>query len=120
MDLSCAFPPGVATPDHIALAEALGFRRAWCYDTPSAYTDVWSTLCRAADRTQRIGLGPAVLVPSLRHVMTNAAAIATLEALAPGRVAIGVGSGSTGRSMLGQRPMRWAEVTAYVTALRAL
>ena len=120
MDLSCAFPPGVATPDHIALAESLGFRRAWCYDTPSAYAEVWTTLCRAADRTQRIGLGPAVLVPSLRHVMTNAAAIATLEALAPGRVAVGVGSGSTGRSMLGQRPMRWADVAAYATALRGL
>jgi 5,10-methylenetetrahydromethanopterin reductase len=118
--LSCAFPPGLATPQHIALAESLGFHRAWCYDTPAADADVWATLCRAADRTERIGLGPAVLVPSLRHVMTNAAAIATLAALAPGRTTVGVGSGSTGRSMLGQRPMRWVDVAAYVQALRAL
>jgi 5,10-methylenetetrahydromethanopterin reductase len=120
MDVSCAFPPGLATPDHIAVAESLGFVRAWCYDTPSSFTDVWSTLCRAAERTERIGLGPAVLVPSLRHVMTSASAVATLAALAPGRVAVGVGSGSTGRSMLGQRPMRWADVAAYVRALRGL
>jgi 5,10-methylenetetrahydromethanopterin reductase len=120
LDVSCAFPPGPATPAHIALAERLGFRRAWCYDTPAVHADVWATLCRAADRTDRIGLGPAVLVPSLRHVMTNAAATATLAALAPGRTAVGVGSGSTGRSLLGQRPMRWADVAGYVGALRGL
>lgn len=120
MDLSCAFPPSPTTPEHVALAESLGFRRAWCYDTPAADADVWATLCRAADRTSRIGLGPAVLVPSLRHVMTNAAAIATLAALAPGRTAVAVGSGSTGRSMLGLPPMRWADVASYVRALRGL
>jgi 5,10-methylenetetrahydromethanopterin reductase len=120
VDLSCAFPPSLATPDHIVLAESLGFDRAWCYDTPAADADVWATLCRAADRTTRIALGPSVLVPSLRHVMTNAAAAATLAGLAPGRTAIAVGSGSTGRSMLGQRPMRWADVSTYVEALRGL
>jgi 5,10-methylenetetrahydromethanopterin reductase len=120
MDISCAFPPGLSTPDHIALAESLGFTRAWVYDTPAMYADLWVTLARAADRTERIGLGPAVLVPSLRHVMTNAAAIATLAALAPGRTAVAVGSGSTGRSTLGQRPMRWADVADYVRALRGL
>jgi 5,10-methylenetetrahydromethanopterin reductase len=120
MDVSCAFPPGPATPDHIALAEELGFRRAWCYDSPSLYSDVWATLGRAADRTSRIGLGPAVLVPSLRHVMTNAAAIAGLEATAPGRTVVAVSTGFTGRIVLGQRPMRWADVADYVSALRAL
>jgi 5,10-methylenetetrahydromethanopterin reductase len=118
--VSCAFPPGLETPDHIAFAESLGFRRAWCYDTPSTYADVWVTLCRAADRTDRIGLGPAVLVPSLRHVMTNAAGIATLAGLAPGRTAVALGSGSTGRSFLGQGPMRWADVSNYVRGLQGL
>jgi 5,10-methylenetetrahydromethanopterin reductase len=120
MDISCAFPPGPATPDHIALAEQLGFRRAWCYDSPALYSDVWATLSRAADRTSRIGLGPGVLVPSLRHVITNAAAIAGLEALAPGRTVVGIGSGFTGRMTVGKRPMRWVDVAAYVRALRGL
>jgi 5,10-methylenetetrahydromethanopterin reductase len=120
MDVSAGFPPGPSTPDHIVLAEELGFRRAWCYDSPSLYSDVWATLARAADRTDRIGLGPGVLVPHLRHVMTTAAAIAGLEAIAPGRIVVGIGSGFTGRLVLGQRPMRWADVAAYVRALRAL
>ena len=104
MDVSAAFPPGPQTPDHIALAEELGFRRAWVYDSPALYSDVWVTLGRAADRTSRIGLGTGVMIPSLRHVMVTAAAIAGLEAIAPGRTAVGIGSGFTGRMTLGKRP----------------
>ena len=84
MHLSCAFATSPATPEHIAAAEGLGYERAWCYDSPALYPDVWMTLALTAQRTSTIGLGPAVLVPSLRHPMTNAAAIATLAALAPG------------------------------------
>ncbi len=52
--------------------------------------------------------------------MANAAAIATLAANAPGRVAVAIGSGFTGRYTLGKRPLRWAVVEEYVVALRAL
>src|SRR4029078_7944155 len=104
MDISCAFPPVPDTPAHIALAETLGYANAWCYDTPALQLDVWMTLARAADRTTRIGLAPAVITPSLRHVVTNAAAIATLVDLAPGRTKVGIGNGFTGRLALGQRP----------------
>jgi 5,10-methylenetetrahydromethanopterin reductase len=120
MNISCSFATSLQTPDHIVLAEQLGFLRAWCYDSPALYPDVWMTLALAAARTSRIGLGPAVLVPSLRHVITNAVAIATLAALAPVRVAVGVGSGFTRRLALGQRPLPWSEVRDYILALRAL
>ncbi len=120
MEISCAFAPSLDTPEHVALAEKLGYRRAWLYDSPALYPDVWMTLARAADRTSTIGLGPAVLVPSLRHPMVNAAAIAGLEAQAPGRVAVALGSGFTGRMVLGQRPMKWADVASYVRALIGL
>ena len=84
MEISCAFPTALDSPDHIVLAEELGYDRAWLYDTPQQSTDVWVTLALAAERTERIGLGPGVLVPSLRHPMVNAAATANLDALAPG------------------------------------
>jgi len=120
VELSCAFATALDTPDHIAVAEELGYRRAWCYDSPGLYPDVWMVLARAADRTSSIGLGPGVLVPSLRHVAVNAAAVVALEAWAPGRVAVAVGAGFTGRMVLGQRPMKWRDVAGYVRALRAL
>jgi len=120
MDISCAFATSLDTPQQIAIAEELGYRRAWCYDSPALYPDVWMTLALAAGQTSTIGLGPAVLIPSLRHPMVNAAAIATLAALAPGRVSAAIGAGFTGRYTLGQRAMRWADVAEYVRVVRAL
>jgi 5,10-methylenetetrahydromethanopterin reductase len=120
MQLSCALVTNVDSPELVSEAERLGYRRAWLYDSPAITSDVWMALALAAQRTSTIGLGPGVLVPSLRHPMTNAAAIAGLAAIAPGRVAVAIGSGFTGRYTLGKRPLRWAFVEEYVTALRAL
>jgi 5,10-methylenetetrahydromethanopterin reductase len=119
--LSCSFATSNGTPEHIRIAEGLGFRRAFCYDSPPIYPDAWMQLARAADRTTSIGLGPGVLVPSLRHPMTNAAAIGTLVSLVgPERVCVAIGAGFTGRLMMGQRPLKWSEVHRYVAAIRGL
>ena len=120
MDISCAFATSSDTPAHAELAETLGYKRAWLYDSPALYPDVWMILTRCAERTSRIGLGPGVLVPSLRHPMVNAAAIAELAGQAPGRVAVAIGSGFTGRMALGQRAMPWRQVADYVRCLKAL
>jgi 5,10-methylenetetrahydromethanopterin reductase len=98
----------------------LGYRRAWLYDSPALAADVWMVLSRCAERTSRIGLGPGVLVPSLRHPMVSAAAIAELVNQAPGRVAVAIGAGFTGRVALGERPMPWRQVADYVRCLKAL
>lgn len=118
--ISCVFAPSLDTPAHIELAERLGYRRAWCYDSPAVYADPWMVLALAAGRTVAIGLGPASLVPSLRHPVVTAAALATLAGLAPGRVSTAFGTGLTGRMLLGERPMRWADVEDYVRTVRAL
>jgi 5,10-methylenetetrahydromethanopterin reductase len=120
MDVSCAFPTALDSPDHIALAERLGYARAWVYDTPQQSPDVWMTLALAAERTERIGLGPGVLIPSLRHPMVNAAATATLAALAPGRTAVAFGTGFTGRRAMGYRAITWAYMESYIRAYRGL
>jgi 5,10-methylenetetrahydromethanopterin reductase len=120
MDISCAFATSSDTPAHVELAESLGYERAWLYDSPALQSDVWMILTRCAERTSRIGLGPGVLVPSLRHPMVNAAAIAELVDQAPGRVAVAIGSGFTGRFALGKRPLPWRQVADYVRCLKTL
>ncbi|MBW2268518.1 MAG: LLM class flavin-dependent oxidoreductase [Deltaproteobacteria bacterium] len=120
MELSCSLPPGPRTVEYAQLAEALGYRRLWLYDSPLLYPDVWMTLARVAEATTTLGLGPGVLVPGLRHVATTAAAIATLESLAPGRVAAAVGTGFTARRLLGRPPLAWKHVETFVRELRAL
>jgi 5,10-methylenetetrahydromethanopterin reductase len=119
--ISCAFPPVPATPDHVALAERLGYDTAWVYDTPALQLDVWMTLALAGARTGRIRLGPGVVVPSLRHPMVTASAVATLVGIVGAeRVVVGVGTGFTGRRALGQRPLRWRDVAQHVRDVRGL
>jgi 5,10-methylenetetrahydromethanopterin reductase len=119
--LSVAFPPIPETPDHIVLAEELGFETAWVYDTPALQLDCWMTLALAAVRTERIRLGPGVLVPSLRHPMVTAAAIATLVGLVgEQRVVMGAGTGFTGRRAMGQKPLSWKNFPAMVGQVQAL
>jgi 5,10-methylenetetrahydromethanopterin reductase len=120
MEISCAFPTTLESHEHIALAEELGYQRAWLYDTPQQSPDVWMMLALAAERTERIGLGPGVLVPSLRHPMVNAAATASLVALAPDRVVVAFGTGFTGRRAMGYRAIPWAFMDRYIRAYRGL
>lgn len=120
MDVSCAFPTALDSADNIAVAEQIGYRRAWIYDTPQQSPDVWMTLALAAERTERIELGPGVLVPSLRHPMVNASATATLTALAPGRVVVSFGTGFTGRRAMGYGAITWAFMESYIRTYQAL
>jgi 5,10-methylenetetrahydromethanopterin reductase len=118
--LSCGIVPAPNAPDVAARAEELGYHRAWFYDSPALYGDVWVAIARSLDRTQRIGVGTAVLVPSLRHVVATAAAIGSIEAQAPGRLVVALGTGFTGRALFGEPAMTWRATRDYVSALRAL
>ncbi len=120
MKVSCALPTALDSPSKIAAAEQIGYDRAWVYDTPQQSPDVWMTLALAADRTETIGLGPGVLVPSLRHPMVNAAATATLTDLAPGRVSVAFGTGFTGRRAMGYGAITWAFMDSYIRAYQGL
>ncbi len=93
MEISCASPTALDPPDHIALAEQAGLRRRVAVRHAAAEHGRLGD-ARAGGRADRaIGLGPGVLVPTLRHPMANAAATANLVALAPGRVAVAFGTG---------------------------
>jgi 5,10-methylenetetrahydromethanopterin reductase len=120
MQVSVAFPTALDSHDNIALAEDLGYERAWLYDTPQNSPDVWMMLALAAERTSRIGLGPGVLVPSLRHPMVNAAATAALVGLAPGRVQVAFGTGFSGRRAMGYGAVKWSFMAEYIRVYRAL
>jgi len=120
VDISCGLPGGPGALELARRAEELGYERVWLYDSPALYQDVWVWLGLIATGTDRIKLGTAVLVPHLRHVMATASAIATIESLAPGRLACGFGTGATARWTLGQPALPLAEVARYLRELRAL
>jgi 5,10-methylenetetrahydromethanopterin reductase len=120
MKISAQFATSLQSPAHIAIAEELGYDRAWLFDTPHESPDLWMMLALAAQRTTTIGLGPGVLVPTLRHPMVNASATAALAALAPGRVAVAFGTGFAGARALGAAPATWSYLRDYVHAFRGL
>ena len=111
MRISVAFPPIPETPAHIELAEQLGYDTAWVYDTPALQLDVWMILALAAKRTDRIKLGPGVLIPSLRHPMVTASAIATLvDLVGEERVIIGAGTGFTRATRNGSKTSQMGRI----------
>lgn len=120
IDVSVALPPSFEAADHIATAEKLGYRRAYLYDTPFEGDDLWLDLHRAAALTTTIELGPAVLIPTQRHPLVNAAQTVSLHRAAPGRVVTSFGTGFSSRAAVGQPPIRWSYMETYIRAYQAL
>jgi 5,10-methylenetetrahydromethanopterin reductase len=113
-------PPSHRIVEYARAAETFGYRRLWLFDSPALYGDVWMGLGRVAEATDRIGLATGVAIPSLRHPMVTASAIAAVEELSPGRLVAAFGTGFTGRKTMGQKPMKWSDLATYVRQLRGL
>jgi alkanesulfonate monooxygenase SsuD/methylene tetrahydromethanopterin reductase-like flavin-dependent oxidoreductase (luciferase family) len=78
------------------LADELGFAAGWTPDhiaCPAPGLDSMVTLAAAAAVTDRLALGVSVMVLGLRAPAWSAKQIASVDALAPGRVRLGVGVG---------------------------
>jgi 5,10-methylenetetrahydromethanopterin reductase len=101
-------------------AEELGFTHAWFYDTQLLNADVFVALGAAAMQTSRIQLGTGVLIPSNRIAPVVASALASLNALAPGRINFGVGTGFTARRTMGLPAITLARLEEYLRVVTAL
>jgi alkanesulfonate monooxygenase SsuD/methylene tetrahydromethanopterin reductase-like flavin-dependent oxidoreductase (luciferase family) len=101
-------------------AEELGFDSFWVYDTPMLHGDPFIALGLCAKATSRIKLGIGVTSPALRSAPAAANHLASLNALAPGRVICGIGTGNTARRTLGMLPTKMAELESFTTALQDL
>jgi len=118
------FGVALATPAHAwrsaKRAEDAGYRSAWFYDTQLLSADLFTAMAVAAVKTDRIQLGSGVLIPSNRIAPVAANAFATLNALAPGRIHCGVGTGFTGRLTMGLGPYRIADMGDYVRVMQTM
>lgn len=74
-------------------AETVGFGSVWVGDSVLARPrlEPLTTLASVAARTERVGLGTAVLLPALRHPVVLANELANLDLLAKGRLILGLG-----------------------------
>jgi alkanesulfonate monooxygenase SsuD/methylene tetrahydromethanopterin reductase-like flavin-dependent oxidoreductase (luciferase family) len=94
-------PVGMALPDIARLAreaEMAGLDCIWAEDLlargDAAVLDIMCVLAAAAAATERIEVGSAVFVPSLRSLSWALKQVATLQLVAGGRLQLGVALGS--------------------------
>src|SRR5580692_10704373 len=120
MDYGFAFLSAVDIHKDVALAERKGFTHAWLYDTQMICADVFQSLALCAAKTRRIKLGTNVTNPLSRIAPVTACNFATLNALAPGRVIMGIGTGNTARRTLGMPAAKLSELRTHVETCRGL
>ena len=117
MDIGVCVASRINDIDYVVRAEELGYSHAWMADSQMLWSDCYATLALVADKTSRINIGTGVAVSGTRPAPVNAAGIATINALAPGRTFFGVGSGNTARRVMGLPPQRIAEFEEYLQTL---
>ncbi|HBP15895.1 MAG: LLM class flavin-dependent oxidoreductase [Pseudomonadota bacterium] len=120
MDFGICVASHVNDIDYVVRAEQLGYGHAWLADSQMLWSDCYATLAIAATRTSQIRLGTGVAIAGTRPAPVNAAGIATINALAPGRTFLGVGSGNTALRVMGLPPMRIRQFDEYLETLRPL
>jgi alkanesulfonate monooxygenase SsuD/methylene tetrahydromethanopterin reductase-like flavin-dependent oxidoreductase (luciferase family) len=101
-------------------AESLGWDYAFIPSSPLRRQDPYVNLAFAAVQTERIGLGPLIETPMMRHPAVMASSIATVEAMAPGRTLLAYGVGDTAVRLMGKRPARVAELEEATILTRRL
>ncbi len=104
----------------VARAEELGITSAWFYDTQMLSADCFVAMGAAAVKTSSIRLGTGVLIPTNRIAPVTANGFASLNALAPGRIDFGVGTGFTGRRAMGLGAMKLADMEEYIRVVQGL
>jgi alkanesulfonate monooxygenase SsuD/methylene tetrahydromethanopterin reductase-like flavin-dependent oxidoreductase (luciferase family) len=117
---------GLFLPAHVEMwralqrAERVGFTHGWLYDSQMLFGDVYACLALAAEHTETMVLGPGVTNPGSRIAPLTASSLGTLNALAPGRAVLGIGTGNTTRRAMGLPPVRVEEFREYLRVCRAL
>ena len=112
--------PGPDALSEVRNAEAVGFDSAFFVDSPVIFGDPYVYMAAAAVQTKSITLSVGVTNPLTRSAPVTACSLASLNALAPGRIAVGIGIGFTATMAMGQRQARLSELEKYVADLRLL
>lgn len=120
MDLGVCAAAKIDDIEYAVLAEALGYGHFWVADSQMIWSDCYATLALIAANTSRIRIGTGVAVAGTRPAAVQAAGIATINRLAPGRTFCGIGTGNTAMRIMGHKPIPLAEFDDYLVTLRAL
>jgi 5,10-methylenetetrahydromethanopterin reductase len=103
-----------------AAAERFGYDMIGIADTPGNAMDPWVAATLVAEGTRRARIALCVSNLESRHPAASAAAIASLDLLAPGRAILGLGTGHSGTRNIGLARSRIAELADGARFIRQL
>ena len=106
--------------DYVKTCEDLGFDWVWVPDSQMIWGDCYAYMAMAAERTSRIKLGTGVAVAGTRSAPVHAHSIASVATLAPGRVALGIGSGNSAYRFMNLKPLPIKKYGEELRVIRAL
>lgn len=101
-------------------ADRYGYDLIGIADTPGNAMDPWVAATMVAQETQRVRIALCVSNLASRYPAVSAAAIASLDLLAPGRTILGIGAGHSGTRNLGIKGSRASELADGAEFIRAL
>ena len=101
-------------------ADAYGYDMIGIADTPGNAMDPWVAATLVAEHTRAARISLCVTNVVTRHPAVSAAATASIDLLAPGRVVLGIGVGHSGVMNLGSMKLPPDELPAAVTFMQQL
>ena len=106
--------------DLVKQAEDVGASHFGVGEGPLLFSDPYQYLALAARDTSTIKLGTWVTNPLTRIAPVTANSVATLNALAPGRTFMGIGTANNALRSMGNRPATLKELDSALTVIRGL
>ena len=104
----------------IKQAEDLGVTHFGVGEGPLLFSDPYQQMALASQQTSTIKMGTYVTNPLTRIAPVTANSVATLNALAPGRTFVGIGTANNALRSMGNRPATVRELVDAVNVTRGL
>jgi alkanesulfonate monooxygenase SsuD/methylene tetrahydromethanopterin reductase-like flavin-dependent oxidoreductase (luciferase family) len=101
-------------------AERYGYDMIGIADTPGNAMDPWVATTMVAEATSRVRIALCVTNLASRHPAVSAAAISSIDLIAPGRCVLGLGAGHSGTKNLGIASTRTADLEGGVRLVKEL
>ncbi len=104
----------------VRMLDEAGLTMLGCGDSQALYHEQFIRCALAAEHTRQARVGTWITNPITRHPAVTAAAITTVDDLAPGRTFLGVGTGDSTVYNAGLRPARLDTLERFIHTIREL
>lgn len=116
MEFGIWLPPHIESHRIVSRADEMGYQYAHISDSHMLYADTFVALALCAERTKNIKLGQGIANGVTRIAPQMACSLGTINALAPGRAFLGIGTGYSVMTTMGH-PLSGSPISRNTFAL---